>query len=119
VVGPDPRITLPQVSEPSAVVEAELAPTGAPAYNNAVGASARYARSGVHGAYGVRARERVGRGWAGHGSSAFVLAPRRQPLNVICHLEDKCGWVQVKSYSQPFEAPVTLAAFMVVRSSIG
>ena len=56
---------------------------GAPAYNNAVGASARCARSGVHGAYGARAREQVGWGSAGHSQWAFVLAPRRQPLNVI------------------------------------
>jgi len=33
--------------------------------NNVVGASARFARSGVHGAYGVRARERAGGGWGG------------------------------------------------------
>jgi len=50
--------------------------------NNAVGASARYARSGVHGAYGARERGRVRRGRVGHGCRACVLAPRRQPLNV-------------------------------------
>ena len=54
-----------------------------PSPNNAVGASARCARSGVHGAYGALERIRfgeVGRYMAGGRS---CLAPRRQPLNVI------------------------------------
>jgi len=54
--------------------------------NNAVRASARFARSGVHGAYGAhdesRGGKRVERCMAERRS---CLAPRREPLNVIGH----------------------------------
>jgi hypothetical protein len=56
--------------------------------NNAVGASARYARSGVHGAYGAHDLSRTLGREAGHVQWPFVLAPRRQPLNVICNPKD-------------------------------
>ena len=52
-------------------------------YNNAVGASARYARSGVHGAYGARARVRVGEVERCMAGERLCLAPRRQPPNVM------------------------------------
>ena len=51
--------------------------------NNAVRASARFARSGVHGAYTVQEGERVDGVERCMAESLSCLAPRREPLNVI------------------------------------
>ena len=66
-----------------------------------VRASARYARSGVHGAYDVQEGHRVGGVERCMAEKRACLAPRRRPLNVKRHAPK--GFVDLQF---PGEVPI-------------